>query len=284
MCWPCRRRWLPALAALAALAFELPAVLSQTPAQSPAQPPEQTAPQTPATLPALAPADATQPQSALVVPATPPAPEELGDSLMAHQRYQAAVEAYKRAPHDSPEVWNKMGIAYQLMFNLQDASRCYQASLRLDSKSPNVLNNMGTIYDSLKEYGNAEHMYRKALKLDPKSALMYKNLGTNLLAQHRYKKGWEAYKTALEIDPQIFQSNASPRVQNPTSVEERGAMNYYMARGCMRAGMNDCAINYLRMALNEGFTSPKKIEADREFAGLRGLPAFEQLLASQKQQ
>jgi len=36
------------------------------------------------------------------------------------------------------------------------------------------------------------------------------------------------------------------------------------------------------MALNEGFTSPKKIIADNEFAGLRGLPAFEQLLAAQR--
>ena len=46
---------------------------------------------------------------------------------MAHQRYQAAIEAYKKAPQDSAAVWNKMGIAYQMMFNLEDAIRCYQA-------------------------------------------------------------------------------------------------------------------------------------------------------------
>jgi hypothetical protein len=57
-----------------------------------------------------------------------------------------------------------------------------------------------------------------------------------------------------------------------------------MAKGCVRAGMNDRAIDYLRMALNEGFTSPKKIIADAEFAGLRGMPAFEQLLAAQSAQ
>ncbi|HXR39313.1 MAG TPA: tetratricopeptide repeat protein [Terracidiphilus sp.] len=204
--------------------------------------------------------------------------------MMAHQRYQAAIEAYKKAPRNSPDVWNKMGIAYQLMLDPQDASRCYQASLRLDAKSSRVLNNLGTIYDSMKEFGSAERMYRKALKLDPRSALICKNLGTNLLAQHKYKKGWDAYKAALEIDPNIFKNNASPRVQNPASAEDRGAMNYYMARGCVRAGMNDCAIDYLRMALNEGFTNPKKIEADSEFAGLRGLPAFQQLLAAQTRQ
>ena len=43
-------------------------------------------------------------------------------------------------------------------------------------------------------------------------------------------------------------------------------MNYYMAKGCVRAGMTERAIEYLRMALNEGFTSPKKLTADNEFA------------------
>jgi hypothetical protein len=61
-------------------------------------------------------------------------------------------------------------------------------------------------------------------------------------------------------------------------------MNYYMAKGCVRAGKNDRAIEYLRMALNEGFTNPKKLAADQEFAGLRGFPAFEQLMAEQKSQ
>jgi pentatricopeptide repeat protein len=111
-----------------------------------------------------------------------------------------------------------------------------------------------------------------------------KNLGTNLLAQHRYKKGWEAYQAALAIDPQIFQSNASPRVENPAAVQDRGAMNFYMAKSCVRAGMTDKAIDYLRMALNEGFTTSKKVLADKEFASLRGIPAFEQLMAAQHAQ
>ena len=85
-------------------------------------------------------------------------------------------------------------------------------------------------------------MYRKALKIDPNSALIHKNLGTNLLAQHKYKKGWEYYKAALAIDPAIFDHNSRPRVENPASVAERGAMNYYMAKGCVRAGMPERAI------------------------------------------
>jgi len=208
---------------------------------------------------------------------------ELGDSLMAHQRYQAAIEAYKKAPPDAT-TWNKLGIAYQMMFNVNDAMRCYQASLKLDPKNPTVLNNLGTTYDALKQYRTAEKMYRKALKIEPKSALILKNLGTDLLAQHKYKKGWEYYKSALAVDPNIFDRNSRPRVENPASVQDRGAMNYYMAKGCVRAGMPGRAIEYLRAAINEGFTNPKKINADTEFAGLHGIPEFEQLLAAQTAQ
>ena len=262
MCRPDKHRWLPAMIAFAALAAEFPAALAQQPAQAPAAIPQ-------SQLPAAE-------------PRFQPTPEQLGDTLMAHQRYQAAIEAYKNGPRDSASVWNKMGIAHQMMFNMGEATRCYQASLKLNPRNAHVLNNLGTIYDSLKQYGAAERMYRRALKFDPQSALIYKNLGTNLLSRHKYKKGWEAYQTALALDPQIFETNVGLRVENPVSVQDRGAMNYYMARGCARAGMNDRAIEYLRVALNEGFTNPKKIVADSEFANLRGIPAFDQLLASQK--
>jgi len=213
----------------------------------------------------------------------PPQPtqEDVGDALMTHQRYQAAIAAYKNATNPSAVLWNKMGIAYQMMFNLEEALRCYQASLKLDPQDTHVLNNIGTVYDSQKDYRAAERYYRRALRIRPDSALVNKNLGTNLLAQHKYDKGWEAYQMALSIDPNIFERNIGLRVDNPASTQERGAMNYYMAKGCARAGRSERAIEYLRSALNEGFTNPKRIVADGEFASLRGVPAFEQLMAAQ---
>jgi tetratricopeptide (TPR) repeat protein len=217
------------------------------------------------------------------LPKPEPTPEQLGDALMAHQRYQAAIEAYKKAPDSDAGVWNKMGIAYQLMFNLTDAMHCYRTSDKLGPKNSNVLNNLGTVFDALKQYHNAEKMYRKALKVDPNSALIRKNLGTNLLSQHKYQKGWEEYKAALKIDPTIFDNSTRPRVENPASISDRGAMNYYMAKGCVRAGMPERAIQYLRLALNEGYTNPKKISADNEFAALHGVPEFEELMTSQTQ-
>lgn len=208
-------------------------------------------------------------------------PEELGDTLFSRKQYQAAIEAYKQASRDSAAVWNKMGIAYQLMFNSDEAMKCYLTSLKLEPQNGSVLNNLGTIYVTLKDYRNAERYYRKALKIDPKSAVILKNLGSELLARRKYKQGGECYAAALAIDPGIFDNSASPRIADPTTASSRGAMNYYMAITCVRAGMNDRAIEYLRIALNDKFTNPKKIVADSEFAGLRRVPAFEQLLAAQ---
>jgi tetratricopeptide (TPR) repeat protein len=242
-------------------------------------------------LPRILPAQAKD-QSAAPGPASPaaqavppthaqPTAEQLGDSLTARQRYQAAIAAYSKAPQMTAEIWNKMGIDYQMMFNSKDATRCYKQSLQIDPHDPQVLNNLATVYASLKEYGQADRLYRKALKFDPHSALILKNLGTNLLAQHKYNKGWEAYKQALAIDPQIFADRGAPSVEDPSSVHERGAMNYYMAAGCARAGQTACALQYLRMALDEGFTTRKKVANDSEFASLRDNPAFKQLLAEQ---
>jgi tetratricopeptide (TPR) repeat protein len=247
----------------------------------------------PRDLPAEAPVQANAPTPAPAAatsanePATPasrqPTAEELGDSFTAHQRYQAAIAAYAKAPEMTADIWNKMGIDYQMMFNSKDASRCYKESLKLEPRNPQVLNNLGTVFASTKDFSSADHLYRKALKIDPHSALILKNLGTNLLAQHKYDRGWAAYQQALAIDPHIFSDNGSPSVQDPSSVQERGAMNYYMAAGCARAGYADCALQYLRMALDEGFTTRKKVANDSEFASLHDNPAFKQLLEEQQQ-
>lgn len=234
----------------------LPQATNPAPAQVPAPP---------------AAADTLQPQKQAT-------PEEIGDSLTARQHYQAAIASYEKAPEKTASLWNKMGIDYQMMFNSRDALRCYKESLKLDSRNSQVLNNLATVYASLKDFGQADKTYRKALKYDPQSAVIYKNMGTNLLAEHKYDRGWDAYKRAIALDPQIFSDHSSPVVENPASVQERGAMNYYMALGCVRAGYTDCALQYLRMALDEGFVTRKKVATDAEFASLRSNAAFQQLL------
>lgn len=277
MPWIDKHGRLPSLLIVAALACAQDA-RAQAPAQGPASPPReraqnlaQPAPQPPQTqLPTI-----------IFPPQPPPTPEELGDALMAQQRYQAAIEAYKKGPRKSATLQNKLGIAYQMLLDTSDALRCYEEALKLDRKNANALNNLGTIYDAQKEYKAAEKMYRKALKFDPKSAPIHKNLGTVLIEEHKYNKGLRAYQDALAIDPQVFEKSAAPKFDSPATAKDRGAMNYYLAKSYLSAGMKGRAVDYLRLAINEGFITPKKVMEEGEFAALKGMPAFDQMMAAQ---
>jgi tetratricopeptide (TPR) repeat protein len=236
--------------------------------------------QQPASLvtPGTVPFPGVSPDDQLAAEQNRPTSEQIGDSLVAHQRYQAAITAYSKSHQMTADIWNKVGIAYQMMFNAKDAMRCYRESLKIDPRNPQVLNNLGTVYASLKQYGQADRFYHKALKIDPRNAAILKNLGTNLLEEKKYNKGWEAYQQAIAVDPKIFADHYAPKVEDPAPLQERGAMNYYMALGCARSGYTDCALQYLRLALDEGFTSRKKVAAEAEFASLRTNRDFQQLM------
>lgn len=269
----------------------------QAPATQPANQPAAAAQETPQSAPApstetpVTPSTSggsgtagTPSQLTYVTTAPPPTPEQIGDSYSARRRYQLAIDAYSKVDPRTSAIWNKMGIAYQMMFDIKDAVRCYNMSLKLEPKNSQVINNLATIYDSQKDYKMAEKLYKKALKIDPKSALIHRNLGSNLMAQRKYKKGVEAYRSALAIDPNIFDSHSGASVQNPAPAQQRGALHYYMAKGCVSAGNSECAIQNLRLAMNEGYTNAKKVENDESFASIRELPGFRQLIASQTPQ
>lgn len=210
---------------------------------------------------------------------TPLTPEENGDILEVRGRYQAAIESYAKEQQPSAEVWNKMGIAYQMLYDLKDAARCYKHALQLAPTNPNVLNNLGTVEDLLGDLPAAEHFYRKSLNLQADSAVTMKNLGTNLLSQHQYGRGAEAYKRALALDPHVFDPYEGPGVDVPAPASERGTINYFAAETCAGAGLKDCALNFLRKAINEGAATIKRVSADNAFQDLRGNPDLEKLLA-----
>lgn len=205
--------------------------------------------------------------------------EGIGDSLLFHRRYQEALDEYRKAPSDSSDVWDKMGIAYQMLSDLKNAARCYKESLRLEPGNELALNNLATVYELQTDYGKAEAMYRSALELDPTSARIAMNLGNVLMLQTKYSQGSELYKRALSLDPNVFDRSEGPVFENAAPLGQRGAMNYYKARQCAQAGMIDRAIRYLHEAVNEGFMTRRQLARDSSFAPLRGNPDFERLIA-----
>lgn len=205
--------------------------------------------------------------------------EDRGDVYMARKMYREAIEAYEQAPRNSAIVWNKIGIAYHQMVQLDAAMKRYRRAIRLDSKYPEAINNLGTVYYAEKHYGKAIGCYKRAVKLAPGSAAFYSNLGTAYFAEKRMKEFWDAYNRALQLDPEVFEHHNSFGVAlEDRSVEEHARYHYYMAKLYAKLGQNDRAMQYIRKALEEGFTDRKKLMQDPEFASMRETPAFQELL------
>lgn len=208
-------------------------------------------------------------------------PEMLGDLMMIHQHYLAAIAAYERAPHDSAVVWNKLGIAYQHMYAMNLAKLQYEKALTINPKYPEALNNLGTVYYGKQDYRKAEKYYRKAIKLKPNCAAFYSNLGTAYFAERNFKKGLRAYRRAFSIDPQVFISDSLNGVSEPGQADEQVALNYALARLYAQAGMVKPAIHYLRVAFMDGFTDNKKLMQDTAFARIKATPQFQLLLTEE---
>ncbi|MFB3826385.1 MAG: tetratricopeptide repeat protein [Bryobacteraceae bacterium] len=224
--------------------------------------------------------DKTSPQTAPAAESAPLTPERRGDIMMARKMYREAIELYRQEPQTNPVIWNKVGIAYHQMMQLDTAKKHYERAIKLNPKYSEAINNLGTVHYARKSYRRATSYYQKALKLAPMSASIYSNLGTAYFARKKYKDAFAAYQKALELDPEVFEHRSTYGVLlQERSVEERAKFHYYLAKVYAKAGVTDRALQYLRKALEEGYKDRQKIPEEPEFAALKENPEFQQLLA-----
>lgn len=209
----------------------------------------------------------------------PLTPEKRGDIYMARKMYREAIEKYQECP-ESAVILNKIGIGHHQLMQLDTARKYYQRALKANPKYPEAVNNLGTVYYAKKSYRRAVGQYKKALQLDPDSASIYSNLGTAYFARKRYKDAAEAYQKALGLDPEVFEHKSSYGVLlQERNVEERAKFHYYLAKTYAKAGMNDRAVQYIRKALEEGFKDREKFMEEPEFAAVREMQEFKDLMA-----
>ncbi len=211
--------------------------------------------------------------------------EQRGDILMARKQYREAIDMFRQGSPKDPVLWNKEGIAYHQLTQLPSARKSYEQALKLKPDYVEALNNLGTIYYAQRSFRRAIGWYNKALKLapdQPKSASIYMNLGTAQFARKKYEEATTAYQMALKIDPDVFEHHSSFGVMlEEHSVQDRAKYHYYVAKLYAKGGRTELALQYLRKALEEGFKERDKLSKDPEFAGMRDLPEFKQLLASE---
>ncbi len=209
-------------------------------------------------------------------------PEMRGDIYMARKMFREAADMYRQMPADSAIAWNKVGIAHHQMLDLGNARKAYERALKLDRDYAEAVNNLGTVYYAQKNYRKSISYYRRALKINPRSASVLSNLGTAYFARKRYEEALKSYQEALAIDPEVFEHrNSAGVLLQERSVEERAKFHFYLAKTYAKAGSFDRALLYLRKALEEGFRERDRLSEDPEFAAMRELPEFQDLLKYQ---
>jgi len=208
-------------------------------------------------------------------------PEMRGDIFMARKMYIQAIETFREGSDKDPVLMNKIGIAYHQLMQLDNALKSYQLALRLKPQYVEAMNNLGTVYYAKKNNRRAISWYQRALKVapeEPKSASIYMNLGTAYFARKRYDDATKSFQVALRLDPDVFERHGNFGVMlEERSVEDRAKFHFHMAKLYAQGGRNELALQYLRKALEEGFRE-KKLGEEPEFAGMKELPEFKQLL------
>jgi tetratricopeptide (TPR) repeat protein len=205
--------------------------------------------------------------------------EQRGDIFMARKMYREAVDVYQQDQSNSAILANKIGIAYHQLTILPQARKQYELAHRLDSHYSEAINNLGTVFYAQKNYRKAIGQYKKALKLNPNSASIHSNLGTAYFARKSYENAFKEYQTALSLDPEVFEHRNSHGVLlQERSVDERAKFHFYLAKTYAKSGQTERALLYIRKAIEEGFKERSKFADDADFAAIRELPAFQELM------
>src|SRR6516225_9618683 len=106
--------------------------------------------------------------------------EERADIFMARKAYADAVDYYTRALRQSnqkdPELWNKLGIAYQQQMDFNASRKAYKEAIRHRQDYPEAWNNLGTTFYLTNKFTKSIKYYRKAIELRPGSASFRLNL------------------------------------------------------------------------------------------------------------
>lgn len=210
--------------------------------------------------------------------------ENSGDSLREQKMFSDAMDYYKAALQKGPrtaQLYNKLGIAEMQLTRLKDASKDFDRAIKLNKDFPEAYNNLGVVYYIRKQYKNAIKRYIKAIQLRDGSASFHSNLGTAYFARKEFERANAEYVRAMQIDPEIFdrrnQGGVSAHLSSP---EDRAHFDYVMAKLFAKSGYSDRSLEYLRKAMEEGYTKINDVFKDAEFAQLRKDKRFSELMSA----
>jgi Flp pilus assembly protein TadD len=129
--------------------------------------------------------------------------EMLGDLYKQQGDFQRAVQEYEglaRLDRYSDAAFRKLGICYQLLSRLREATLSYARAMKLNARDWESSMNLGLVFVALGDRPHSVQYAEKATQLAPARPVAWSNLGVVLDADGRFGDAEAAYRRSLELD------------------------------------------------------------------------------------
>jgi tetratricopeptide (TPR) repeat protein len=222
----------------------------------------------------------------------------LGVALASLGRQDEALSYFARSIERNPTRANpylNYGVCLFAKGDEVNATTYLERAIALDPKLVSPLVHLGLIYSNRGDTDGAVELLKKALKIDQNNLDVHNNYGTILSAQSKFEEAIPHFLFVLKRDPSHLQAriNLSQtyeeaglyseamteyRTLDKTITHNKGYIYYRMAR--VHSQQNNFAecINYLEMALKDGFDVLKLIKSDKGFIRFRETTAYHRFL------
>ena len=208
--------------------------------------------------------------------------EMQGDIMMARKEYASAVNTYAKilqTDPKSPDVLNKVGVAFQQLGDLSKAEHYYKKALHFDKDFASAINNYGTVEYEKKHFGKAITLYKKALEYHTETATLYSNLGYAYFGNKEYPQAMSTFAQALALDPEIFERHGtSGSVIQQRTANDPGLFYFFVAKTYAQNGDAERAAHYLKMARDDGYGNFLSAQTDAGFARVIKDPRVQEVL------
>jgi tetratricopeptide (TPR) repeat protein len=204
------------------------------------------------------------------------------DILMARKEYLDAARAYDDILKTDPknaQLFNKMGVAYQQLTDLNRAEHSYKKAMHADKHFASAVNNIGTVESQKGHYAKAIDYYQKALELRADMAPVYANLAYAYVEEKKYPEAIDAFGKAVAIDPSILDTKGG----NGTVIQQRtttdpGLFYFFVAKSYAMAGDAERAAHYLKLSRDDGYKAFTSAQTDPAFVKVIKDPRVQEVL------
>ena len=226
----------------------------------------------------------------------------LGLMLFENARYEEAIAAFGRATELQPDNFmgfQQLGAVYHTIGKTDLALLNYKRANAIRT-SPVTLSAIGAVHHSRGEFAQAIEAYRQAIGLRPNAAITHRNLGDALArlgrgaeARAAYARAAELTEAELKVNPQdarilgmlavyLQKAGNQPRATARLNEAMKRAPNdvevlYRAAVIQALQGRDDEAMNYLRRAVEAGYSRSRVNEED-DFSQLKTRSDFQSLV------